>query len=574
MDFRRRLLAGLWLAALFSSAAPAAEPPSAGTNLTPMLAATAPWTAALDAARQPWLMHYGPDGELIVLKPDGDRRTLVRPADGHRPSGLSLGRQDEGMGLLWRDTAPSPGLYFLDAGSADGPRHIESPAAPLTRMQVAQTDRHRLFLWYGEDAKRPQAERYQIFVRREGNTPDTVETHAVLPGFYPQWIVDADGSVGVFTWTGGGLQEMREVVMRRLDPDAGEFGPLRKVADTGRVTPIFQSFRSGARWFVVWVGQYGQGGAEFLLQGAWSDDRGETWQDFAFESLRGLDVTHLSTATDHQGHLLLAVSGSYRFREPGAREDIYLLRSADNGRTWEAPLRPRPESARRFHARNPNLAFGHDGRVLLAWEDWRTIRPAIHAARSDDAGKSWHTGALTIAGPDTNDRLAPQRDALFATDRGFTLIVERFEDTLTGKTLVRHDVAPDTPCRLPAQAATETMLRARVERYWQAMQDGDYGTTYTHLDPFFRARWTEANYRQRMGLIRYHDLSIEDVHVEGPIADVRLRMKASVPEFVRQGQRLSQPERDIDMTERWLWVDGNWHREMIEESSETRYTQY
>ncbi|AHE99914.1 hypothetical protein THITH_03670 [Thioalkalivibrio paradoxus ARh 1] len=399
----------------------------------------------------------------------------------------------------------------------------------------------------------------------------------MFPGFFPRWILGSGNDVGVFTWLRN--DDRIEIMMRRLEGDMEEFTPHQVVASPQRMTPIFRTFSSGDRWFVVWVAQYGSRGTEFLLEGAWSDDRGDSWQAFSVESLRGLDVSHLDIATHDGTHIALALSGSYRFQDPGAREDVYLVLSANNGETWDEPQRLRPGDRRAFHARNPGVTFGPgNDEILVVWEDWATIRPSIMGAHSTDAGRTWVSLQLNTPSSDRNERLAPQSGVLFPSASGYSWISERFDDTLTGKVLVQHEVRhADLPALTPAEDpedTAESSLRKRVKTYWEAMRQHDFETTHEHLDPFFRARWPQPLYRQRMGLIHYHHVEITAIDQNGPLADVHIRFTASVPEREFRGHRLSQPEREMETTERWLRIDGNWYREMREESTGIRYTQY
>lgn len=543
-------------------------------ELAPMLSADTAWVADLDSDGRLWLGYYSQDSELLLRRPDGQIETVARPSNGSRPAGLTLAPLGEAMGFLWRSSGGLDVLNLLDTSAMER-RRIESPVPVLTRMRLKRLGDRTLVLWYGDAKRKPDPERYQIFLHwfESGDKQDATES--VMPGFYPEWIVDQDGTIAVFSWTRG--VDDRKVVMRRLVAGAEEFNPVQEIAETGRVTPIFQSFRSGNRWFVVWVGQYGEGGSELLLQGTWSDDQGETWNPFAFESLRGFDVSHLSVATDHEGQLFLAVSGNRRFQDPDEREDVILLRSMDNGSTFDPPNRLRGDGSSRFHGRNPNVALGPDpGQVFVVWEDWDGIRPRVKGSLSRDAGGTWKSMVLLSSNPGANYRLVPGKRSLFKTHTGLTLISERFDDTLTGKELVRSDVLLDeieAVSEGPVSEADEGSLRDRVRTYWQSMQKGDYQTTYAMLDPFFRARWTEANYLKRMGLISYKDFEIIETEHRGPLADVQIRFKASAEMGMRHG-RAEPLEREGFMVERWLWVDGNWYREVFEETTDTRYTQY
>ena len=134
-----------------------------------------------------------------------------------------------------------------------------------------------------------------------------------------------------------------------------------------------------------------------------------------------------------------ATTGTYRIRTKfslagpeRARDhrDVFLT-SSDNGTTWTAPLRIN-QDAGRFDNWLPEVAVSGQGRVFVAWYDWRDS-PAgrcgglshIYIARSDDGGGSWvQLGQVTDVQSDwTNSSsfLAPNQGdyiALYANDNG------------------------------------------------------------------------------------------------------------------------------------------------------------
>ena len=373
------------------------------------------------------------------------------------------------------------------------------------------------------------------------------------------------------------------------------------VAEVPGITPIFESIRVGSRWVVLWVGQYGLDRRDFRLEGAYSDDDGETWARFGFEELGGFDIASLQVAGAKDGRVALAVTARNRTVDARAKQDVYLIRSVDAGSTWTKPLKLRAPALSSqtvtdqergllefFHARNPSLAFGDEqGELLVVWEDWREIRSGLYTSYSKDFGETWATSNLPLPrSAGTNLGLRYEPNAVYFADGSFHVIAERYtDDTLKSKQLVRFDLSPESIAKHAAQLAAsggsiaptgEDVLRKRAEEYWKAMQDEAFEKTYDYLDPFFKAVTPLSQYLSTMGKIKYAAAEVGEIEIRGPLAEVNTRIRASVPAFVvpTTGETISQPEREVNVKSRWLWIDGEWMAEFLVESQGIVYTRY
>ncbi len=493
---------------------------------------------------------------------------------------------------MWRDKFPEKDLLLLPELTATGPASQPvsvggSESEPLPRMEVARRGNNHYLLWLGEKPDPETRQTYNLFFRYSedgGKTFSAVEQ--VMPGIYPMWIVD-DKDVTLFSWVRS--KERNMMAMRRFDRTAKSFGPLIEIAETPeQISPIYRTFESAGRWFVTWLSQYGDG-RDFLLEGAYSEDRGQTWKRFAFETVKGLDLSHLAVATDGKGHIALAFSGSRRLRDnnPQAKNDVYLTYSTDNGSTWSEPRSLRTDEQRITHAKDPAVSFGSQPGVLLAaWEDWRDIRPNVYVAHSKDYGATWeNSAALGSPGRVNLGMQFDMEQALLNHDENYHLVVKRFQnDNLAMAELVHYSFTLDdlrlSPSSSPSLELEKTRLnderlRQRVESYWNAMRQADYAVSYALLDPFFQSRVDRQAYRQNMGTIQYHEFKIDATERIGKIAKVRLKVEASVPEFrTMSGKKYDKPKQEYTFVETWLFIGGDWYREYFEESSGVRYTGY
>ncbi len=548
---------------------------------------------ALDLKGGEWLAYYGNDNFLYVRRPDGAEVKLGAQDRQIYQSGLALDVGQDSSAIMWRDKFPQKALYLLPELKADGP--VPSPmvvggaeSEPLTRLKVARRNDAIYLLWLGEKPDPETKQKYYLYFRYSedgGKTFSAVER--VLPGFYPMWIVDKD-SIPVFSWVVS--RERRAMTMRRFDRATKTFGPAVEVAETPeQITPIYRAFESAGRWFVLWLAQYGDG-KDFLLEGAYSEDKGQTWKRFAFDKVKGLDLSRLAVAADGEGHIGLAFSGSRRLRDdnPDAKDDLYFAYSTDNGTTWSEPRRFRSMEYQITHARFPVLSFGSQpGALVMAWEDWRDIRPNIYVAYSTDYGATWQKEIpLGLPGRVNLTMEYKLEQALVNRDKDYHLVVKRFEnDALSKADLVDYSFALTDlkqqssllprGLELEKTRLNEERLRQRITQYWNAMQREDYATTYALMDAFFQNQVNRQAYQQKMGTIKYRSFRIDGIERQGKIAKVKMTLEAEVPEFkTASGKSYSKPKQEYTFVDTWLFITGNWYREYYEETSKIRYTKY
>ena len=147
---------------------------------------------------------------------------------------------------------------------------------------------------------------------------------------------------------------------------------------------------------------------------AYSQDAGRTWQIAEGVEAKNYRVSgDVSVAFDNQGHPIICYIafdklGTTNYWAHGAtRNGIFVRRSLDGGKTWEAdhiPVTEQPtapgipfEDKPYIVADNTKSRFA--GNLYIGWTRWRLTDSQMMLGRSTDGGKTWSTPVEIDAHP-------------------------------------------------------------------------------------------------------------------------------------------------------------------------------
>jgi hypothetical protein len=140
---------------------------------------------------------------------------------------------------------------------------------------------------------------------------------------------------------------------------------------------------------------------------AYSDDSGGTWQLAAGTAPENYKVSgDVSIAYDILGHAILCYIAFDKLGTPeywahnATRNGVFVRRSLDGGKTWEANAAPIDEEATRaempFEDKpyliaddNPNSPYA--GSLYVGWTEFSLTKSVIQFSRSKDGGITWST---------------------------------------------------------------------------------------------------------------------------------------------------------------------------------------
>lgn len=577
--------ASLWLSGCASVGAPSASKVKAAS---PDVPENIVWSAAVTPAGAARLVFYDEQNQLNVMD-EGGKITRPFHPQGHEraSSGLAVEWLGDRPFVAFRDKHPERNVYVADLSGNEPPIGLDPGNLPLARVALVPRNGQLGVVWFGEKAI--DGETYNIFYQQLDalGRPQLKEPVRLFPGIYPVAVSDATGRLVALSWMksadGAGYQ-----IVARVSLTGGDFEPPVKVADTSVIRPIFQAIHTGRDFLALWSERYlkEDGESAYRLAGARSPD-GKSWTKLAMADMAGHDIESLDIASDGAGHVAVAFAAV----QPGesvakGKRWVYLMTSADHGQTWSSPmnLRQDPLQAEQpySHARTPKVAYTAPGRLLVAWQDWRTLRAGIRYSYSEDGGKSWRIqDQALIGGQDRNIRFYFQGKGIFPTSDGRVIFaVEELDgDRLAMKSVQLREFSlqaliEPSGQRGKAPAPREDRLRERAEAYWRALASRDLETVYGMFDPFFRARVSFDDYKRNAGRIEYSRPEISKVDVLGPLGMVVSKVTVEVKPFTVQGRTMKLDPVEKEVPSRWIWIDGDWYNEFYLESRDFRYTAF
>ena len=135
-------------------------------------------------------------------------------------------------------------------------------------------------------------------------------------------------------------------------------------------------------------------------------------------------------------------------------------------------------------------------------------------------------------------------------------MLKRLSTVLAIALLAACATAPEQPA-IGAAETPEAALRARAAAYYATLIAGQYQAAYEFFTPGYRATWSpQAHYQIHPPVGKYLSAEVASVHCVSEtacdvVATTRFR-------FGDKEQLVGGSEVPIDVTSRWLMVDGTW----------------
>ena len=293
----------------------------------------------------------------------------------------------------------------------------------------------------------------------------------------------------------------------------------------------------------------------FDLQGlklSYSEDGGRSWKVNKPEGMESVGEIRVLNTPD-KVYLITGIMPD------GKKEDIFIFASED-GINFGKPIRLDTNTPYYFTSTWPEAAVDGMGNILVAWHDFRNFRSNIYFNYSTDKGQTWQKQDLIISEKGMRQQYWPK---IAADDKGsfYVLWVGYMDDMLekSGLYMSTIDIHKISPAAQNVRG--EKKLRERVSQFWGDRILSNWGGNYDLLDPYFRQRTSREYYIANQLKTIYYSFEIKDIKITDNMASVTIKYTHEVPEFISpQGKKLKVPKRDEEITEVWIWIDGDWFR--------------
>lgn len=384
-----------------------------------------------------WTACYDTKGAIHIKNLSDDKDFIVNEGSESISEGLSFDVKGDNVYVLWIEIiAGRKRLYFRairDSGKtlSDPVLIDDNVTQAFIRIETrSDTSGNVHVLWYGGKKVGKASEHlYSVSSHDFGKTFSEIKnmTLGYDESIYPALLADENNAyMFSYSSTGFEINDVKRYMIFRKTEDGGRtWSEPVEIGKIGVVTLFIEPIKVGNRLHVFWFNTYD---AVPIIEGAYSEDGGKTWVRTAIEETRGFDIGHLRVAHDSKGHIFLALSGIWEF---GQKERVYVIRSEDNGTTWEkmTPIRHYPFDI--TTATKPDILATDDGEVVVAWADFRNIRSNLYMQYSKDYGRTWQDKDIPLEEPGRfNTALYAYTDSLVKVNDRYHVLAYRFKNDI------------------------------------------------------------------------------------------------------------------------------------------------
>lgn len=379
-----------------------------------------------------WVAFFDLDGDIHVRNALKGGDLVVNEGRERSPGEIAFDVQGNNLYVVWREKFGGKKLWFR--ASNDGGKTLSDPVLldernqPLPRMRMRSNARGDIFILYLSETQVDDSKYNLLFVSSHDFGKTFSEAQNLTPGYrdslYPTLFAEGEN---VYMFSDSGKKEKRFMIFRKSADGGRTWSEPMEIREIGGVTVYIEPIKVGQRLHVFWLDIQNN---EHIVGEAFSDDDGLTWKSKYLDDTRGMDIGLMRLAHDSERHVYLSFSAK---RDDGEKDKmkVFLMRSEDNGETWEKSPKLRQYPFERTQAVNPHIISGEDGVVVCVWVDSRNIRSNLYMQYSKDYGKTWQEKDIPLEEPGRfNTVHYPLKETLARIGNTYYELAYRFENDL------------------------------------------------------------------------------------------------------------------------------------------------
>jgi photosystem II stability/assembly factor-like uncharacterized protein len=299
----------------------------------------------------------------------------------------------------------------------------------------------------------------------------------------------------------------------------------------------------------------------------------EKWQqvkDVAPRSDSAVVVSYLKTAYDKK---YLYISYIYVEADGGNNWHTELVRLNLLSDQWEKEHyrfdKIADASLGKGRGSYQDIAILDDGTIVVVWEDYRGILPAIFMNYSEDKGQSWQANPIPLV----NMGRSNFRQPFIKVDKSdfsvyFSETPLKDQTRPVARTRKVTIVAPQRlqsrqysyPVQKGLKKRMDELMKLRISANDKPLEY--YPKEWNYIDPIYRANVRKISWMKTRDLFRYLDYTIDEVVFSGAIAYVKGSMNFNLINDLPEAdpkQKYLLKDKKQKYTAKWGWFYDNWY---------------
>ncbi|MFI0398112.1 MAG: sialidase family protein [Thiolinea sp.] len=217
----------------------------------------------------------------------------------------------------------------------------------------------------------------------------------------------------------------------------------------------------------------------------------------------------------------------------------------------------------------PSITTTSDNEVVIVWEDYRSLVPAIYMDISKDQGKTWLSATKPLTTPGLivakDPRLYAGKDKLWMTYFMVQLDGKNPNGTRVYQEFIKEDGQTQFPTievKMPNPDKAKERLIERANKFWVLREERKWEETWNYMEPVYRERFDKAQWLAQQGKISFSKTVVDEttIEIKGNLAGLLANVEVSINQQVaKEGLLESSPPNQQKVQMKWGWFYDDWY---------------